>query len=112
MLDEAHGPGVVPARGGGCDAHFLATINYPDVVTLATLLADPHWSAIANADRPADRLPFELEVARRLNLPPIGSFHGDPLVSWEEGQALVRRHQLNQQPGYHGPEIWLSLGSA
>jgi hypothetical protein len=95
----------------GADASRFAMVRYPDTVTLATLLADPHWSALASADRRADRLPFELEVARRLQLPCIGSADGDPLVSWEEGQALARRWRLHQQPGYRGPEVWLSTSA-
>jgi hypothetical protein len=83
-------------------------VDYPEVATLATLLADPHWRSIASADHRADRLPFELEAARRLNLAPIESVVGDRFVPWEEGQALARRSRLNQQPGYRGPEVWLS----
>jgi hypothetical protein len=86
----------------------LAMVDYPEVATLATLLADPHWRSIASADHRADRLPFELEAARRLNLAPIESVVGDRFVPWEEGQALARRSRLNQQPGYRGPEVWLS----
>ena len=90
------------------DASLLAMANYPEIVTLAGVLASPHWSAIANADYRRDRLPFELEVARRLHLDLASSAPGDPLLSWEEGEALTRRRRLHQQPGHHGPEIWLA----
>jgi hypothetical protein len=91
------------------DRHaYAALVNYQAVVTLATVLAEPRWTAIASADHRADRLLFEREVADRLGLPPIGSTAGDPLVSWEEGQALVRRQRLHRNLHYRGPEVWLS----
>lgn len=83
-------------------------VNYPEVVTLADLLASENWRAIASADHRRDRLPFDREVVRRLNLAPVGFSPGDPLVSWQEGEALIRRQRLHQQPGYRGPEVWLS----
>lgn len=90
------------------NASLLAMANYPEIVTLAGMLADPHWSAIASADHRRDRLPFEREVARRLHLDLTSSAARDPLLSWEEGEALARRRRLHQQPGYRGPEVWLS----
>jgi hypothetical protein len=63
-------------------------------------------TAIASNDRRLNRMPFELEVTRRLKLPDTGFAWDDPLVTWQEGRAHVRRLQLNQQPGYRGPEIW------
>jgi hypothetical protein len=86
-------------------------VRYPDTVTLATLLADPHWSALASTDRRPDRLPFELGVARRLDLPFIGAADGAPLVAWEESQALGRRRRLHHQTGHCGPEVWLSTSA-
>ncbi len=101
------------ARGSGWPAEqrLRAMLTYPDVITLAALLADPSWSTIASADRRRDRLQFELEMARRLDLPHLASAVGDALVSWEEGQALARRWRLHQQPGYRGPEVWLSASA-
>lgn len=98
------------SRGtSAADRHaHAALVNYQAVVTLATVLAEPRWTAIASADHRADRLLFEREVADRLGLPPIGSTAGDPLVSWEEGQALVRRQRLHRNLHYRGPEVWLS----
>lgn len=90
------------------DTSLLRMANYPEVVTLAAVLANPHWSAIASVDQRRDRLPFELEVARRLRLAGTGFAWDDPLVTWQEGQAHVRRLQLHQQPGYRGPEVWLA----
>jgi hypothetical protein len=51
---------------------------------------------------------FDREVARRLGLARPGFGAGDPLVSWQDGQALIRRQRLHQQPDYRGPEVWLS----
>lgn len=101
------------ASGSGWPAEqrLRAMLSYPDVVTLAALLADPRWSTIASADRRQDRLQFELEVARRLHLPHVPPAVGDPLVTWEEAQALARRWRLHQQPGYRGPEVWLSTSA-
>jgi hypothetical protein len=90
------------------DTSLLAMANYPEIVTLAGMLASPHWSAIASADYRRDRLPFELEVARRLHLDLTNSAPGDPLLSWEEEEALARRRRLHQQPGYRGSEVWLA----
>lgn len=87
---------------------LLRMLSYPEVVTLANLFASESWRSIASADRKGDRLPFDREVARRLDLPPTGFDTSDPLVSWQEGEALIRRQRLHQQPGYRGPEVWLS----
>lgn len=92
------------------DTSMLRMANYPEVVALAGVLASGHWLAIASADYRRDRLRFELEVARRLKLAQAGFGSGDPLVTWQEGQAHVRRLQLHQQPGYRGPEVWLAAG--
>lgn len=97
--------------GWPAEKRLRAMLNYPDVVTLAALLADPRWSVHASADRRQDRLQFELEVARRLHLPQVAAAVGDPLVSWEESQALARRWRLHQQPGYRGPEVWLATSA-
>jgi len=101
----------VSGSGWPAEQRLRAMLSYPDVVTLAALLAEPHWSANASADRRPDRLQFELEVARRLDLPHVGAAVGDPLVSWKESQALARRWRLHQQPGYRGPEVWLSTSA-
>jgi hypothetical protein len=86
----------------------LRLVNYPEVVTLASLLASEQWRAAASADHRRDRVSFDREVARRLGLAHTGFDAGDPLVRWQDGQALIRRQRLHQQPGYRGPEIWLS----
>jgi hypothetical protein len=91
------------------DGSVLHMVNYPEVVTLADLLASERWRTIASANYRRDRWPFDREVARRLDLVVIGFAPEDPLVSWEEGEALARRSWLHQQPGYRGPEVWLSL---
>jgi hypothetical protein len=101
---------VDPARAEP-DTSLVRLANYPEVVTLADVLASPRWSAIASNDRRLNRMPFELEVARRLKLPDTGFAWDDPLVTWQEGRAHVRRLQLSQQPGYRGPEIWLAGAS-
>ncbi len=127
ITDSWNKHGVITSRQQRCSESLQATtsrdasrsdwpaeqrlrtmLTYPDVVTLAALLADPRWSTIASADRRQDRLQFELEVARRLHLPHIPPPASDPLVTWEEAQALARRWRLHQQPGYRGPEVWLS----
>lgn len=90
------------------NASLLAMANYPEIVTLAGVLASPHWSAIAGSNDKRDRLPFELEVARRLGIPRIGFLPTDPLVDWQEGEAHVRRLNLNRQPGDLEPEAWLA----
>lgn len=90
------------------DTDLLHMANYPEVVALASVLASPHWSAIASADYRRGRLSFDVEVARRLNLAPTGFASSDPLITWQEGHAHVRRLQLHEQPGYRGPEIWLA----
>jgi hypothetical protein len=90
------------------DTTLMRMANYPDVVTLAGVLASPQWSAIASINDRRDRLPFEFEIARRLNLGKTGFAWDDPLVTWEKGQAHVRRLQLNQQPNYAGPEVRLA----
>ena len=90
------------------DTSMLRMLNYPEIVTLANLLASEPWRAIASADRRDERLPFDLEVASQLNLAHIGFGPDDPLVAWQEGAALARRQKLHEQPGHHGPEVWLS----
>jgi hypothetical protein len=98
------GSGVFPEP----DRSVLRMVNYPEVVTLADLLAGESWRPIASADHRRDRLPFDREVARRLNLAPSGFAPDDPLVSWQEAEALDRRRRLHEPPGYRGPEVWLS----
>lgn len=90
------------------DGSVLRMVNYPEVVTLADLLASERWRTIVSADYRRDRWPFDREVARRLDLVVIGFAPEDPLVSWEEGEALARRRRLHQQPGYRGPGVWMS----
>jgi hypothetical protein len=72
------------------------------------MLVSLRWSAIASADHRLDRLPFEREVARRLNLLDTGFAADDPLITGQEGQAHARRLNLHQQPGYRGPEVWVA----
>lgn len=83
-------------------------LSYPEAVTLANLFVNESWRIIASADRKRDRLRFDREVARRLDLAPTGFDVSDPLICWQESEALIRRQRLRQQPGYRGPEIWLS----
>jgi hypothetical protein len=103
-LARLPGSGVFPEP----ERSVLRMVNYAEVVTLAGLLASESWRAIASADHRRDRLTFDREVARRLNLAPTGFAPDDPLVSWQEAEALARRRRLHQQPGYRGPEVWLS----
>ncbi len=101
----------ISGSGWPAEQRLRAMFSYPDVVTLAALLADPRWSTIASADLRPDRLQFEVEVARTLHLPNVRPVGGDPLVMWEETQALARRWRLHQKPGYRGPEVWLSTSA-
>ena len=93
------------------DAGLSPMVNYPEIVTLASLIADDDWRAIASADHRRDRVSFDREVARRLGLACTGFDSGDPLVSWQEAEAVVRRQRLHEQPGYRGPEVWLSTSA-
>jgi TniQ protein len=89
---------------------LLAMVSYPETITLARLLADHNWAAIAAADRPRDRADFDREVGRRLHIPFSARESGDPLVVWQEGQALVRRMRESRlPPDPRRPEVWLSL---
>lgn len=90
------------------DASLRRMLSYPEAVTLANLFVNESWRIIASADRKRDRLRFDREVARRLDLAPTGFDVSDPLICWQESEALIRRQRLRQQPGYRGPEIWLS----
>jgi len=63
---------------------------------------------IASADHRRDRVRFDREVACRLGLATAGFDANDPLVWWQDAEALVRRRHLHQQPGYRGPEVWLA----
>ena len=83
-------------------------VNYPEVVTLAGLLAAEQWRGIASADRRRDRVRFDREVARRLALSATGFQATDPLVAWQESEALLRRQRLHNDPGCRGPEVPLS----
>jgi hypothetical protein len=102
----AVGPTWPDPAGSEPDTSLLAVTNYPDVVILAAVLADPHWSAIASNDHRLDRLPFELEVSRRLNIARAGFALGDRLIDWAEGRAHIHRLAVHQQPNYRGPEVW------
>lgn len=90
------------------DAGVLSMANYPEVVTLASLVSEIGWTLIASADHRRDRIRFDREAARRLGLGDVMFDSSDPLVTWQEAEALARRVRLHRQPGYRGPEVWLA----
>jgi hypothetical protein len=85
-------------------------LNYPETVTLAGLLASEYWSTLASSRRRQDRDRFGAEVARRLQIPYCPRSVGEPLVDWQEGEALARRRRAHEEALDHTglDEIWLA----
>lgn len=85
-------------------------LNYPETVTLAGLLASEHWSTLASSRRRQDRNRFDAEVARRLHIPYRSDAVGEPLVDWQEGEALARRRRAHEHALDHTglDEVWLA----
>jgi hypothetical protein len=85
-------------------------VNYPEIVTLAGLLASEHWSSLASSRRRPDRGRFDAEVARRLQILYRARPAGEALVAWQAGEALVRRRRAHGQARDHTglDEVWLA----
>jgi hypothetical protein len=88
---------------------MMPMLNYPEAVTLAGILISEHWSALGGSHRSPDRHRFDIEVARRLQIPYLSHRNDDPLVHWQEGEGVVRRRREQELVNYTGPiEVWLS----
>ena len=77
---------------------------YPETVSLACILASPHWvGAAVSADR-ADRGRFYSEVARRLDLSEYRpAAVGDPLACWVAREARLAFAEV--PPGFRS-NVW------
>lgn len=59
-------------------------VRYPDIVTLAIMLADPHWVTLAIRGGPAGLDRFHAEIRSRLKIPYQAYTSFDPLVQWRK----------------------------
>jgi TniQ/Domain of unknown function (DUF5655) len=83
---------------------------YPDTVTLAGLLASPHWLGVAASLDHGDHQRFYAEVARRLRLPDYQPTTGwDPLARWVDRDAP--QHFREAPPPRHQPDLLARVGS-
>lgn len=74
---------------------LISMVNYPETVTLARILADPHWVAQATARGLAGLTRFHNEVRRRLRIDYEPYHARDPLVLWREHTHRARNHASN-----------------
>ena len=71
---------------------LIIMVNYPETITLATILGTPRWTELAISHDPAAITSFYAEVSRRLNITYQPYTAYDPLLGWQQHARATHRY--------------------